>query len=77
MDTNLALACTYRRGKQVLQRELCRLGNLEELQASGQLDRLIQSLARFSRRRWVMAGETGVPPVQMASGLSRSGDETS
>ena len=55
--TYLLIARTYRQGEKVYQQQICRLGRLDELQASGQLDRLIQGLARFSQRRWIMAGE--------------------
>ncbi len=57
VDTYLGLAYTYRQGDKVYQQRLCRLGKLDELQAGGQLDRLIQGLAQFSRRRWVIADE--------------------
>jgi len=53
----LGLARSFRRGTQVHQEQICRLGRLDRLQASGQLDRLIRSLARYSRRRWVMLEE--------------------
>ena len=58
VDIHLGLARSYRRGTQVYQVQLCRLGRLDHLQASGQLDRLIRSLARYSRHRWVMLEET-------------------
>ena len=54
-DTYLLIARTYRQGKKVYQQQICRLGKLEELQSSGQLDKLIQGLARFSQRRWTTA----------------------
>ncbi len=53
----LGLACSFRRGSQVHQEQICRLGRLDHLQVSGQLDRLIRSLARYSRHRWVMLEE--------------------
>lgn len=56
VDTRLVIARTYREGKKVYQEDVCRLGKLEELQASGQLDKLIQGLAQFSRQRWVSVG---------------------
>ncbi|MBI4330408.1 MAG: hypothetical protein HY673_03900 [Chloroflexi bacterium] len=71
----LVMARTYREGKRVHQEEVCRLGNLDELQVDGQLDRLIRSLARFSRQRWVVADETGIPQVRTPSGLSQGGDQ--
>ena len=54
----LGLARSFRRGIQVHQEQICRLGRLDRLQSSGQLDRLIRSLARYSRHRWVMMKET-------------------
>jgi len=53
----LGIARSYRRDNQVCQEQICRLGRLDHLQASGQLDRLIRSLARYSRHRWVMLEE--------------------
>ena len=53
----LGIARSFRRGTQVQQEQVCRLGRLEHLQTSGQLDRLIRSLARYSRHRWVMMKE--------------------
>ena len=54
----LGLARSFRRGTQVHQEQICRLGRLDRLQASGQIDRLIRSLARYSRHRWEMRKET-------------------
>lgn len=53
----LGLARSVRRGTQVQQDQVCRLGRLDRLQASGQIDRLIRSLARYSRHHWVMLEE--------------------
>ena len=53
----LGLARSFRRGPQVHQEQICRLGRLDRLQTSGQLDRLIRSLARYSRHRWVTLEE--------------------
>jgi len=38
----------------VRQRVVCTLGRLEDLQR-GQLDRLVEGLARYSRKKWVLA----------------------
>lgn len=65
VDTYLVLARTYRQGKKIYQQELCRLGKLEELQTSGQLDRLIRGLAQFSRQRWVMVDEVTPEPDKL------------
>ncbi len=54
----IGLARSFRRGTQVHQEQLCRLGRLDRLQSRGQLDRLIGSLARYSRHRWVMLQES-------------------
>ena len=51
--TYLQLVANERAGDKVRQRVLANLGRLEELQ-SGSLDRLMESLAKFSRQRWVM-----------------------
>lgn len=64
-ETFLAIARTHRQGKKVYQQELCRLGKLEELQTSGQLDRLIRGLAQVSRQRWVMVDEVAPEPGKL------------
>ena len=51
--TYLQLVANERAGGKVRQRVLANLGRLEELR-SGPLDRLMESLAKFSRERWVM-----------------------
>jgi len=53
----MGLARSYRRKNQVCQEQLCHLGRLDRLQTSGQLDRLIRSLARYSCHQWVMLEE--------------------
>gem|GEM_PF-3575231 len=53
----LGLACTYRQGGKVYQQHLCHLGRLDQLVEKGKIDRLIQGLARFSQKRWVIADE--------------------
>jgi hypothetical protein len=53
----LGIARSNRQGARVRQVQLCCLGRLDHLQDSGQLDRLIRSLARYSRHRWVMLEE--------------------
>ena len=57
VQIHLGLARSFRRGTEVRQEQICRLGRLDRLQSSGQLDRLIRSLARYSRHRWVMMKE--------------------
>jgi hypothetical protein len=56
----LGIVRTYNRGGKVYQQRLCHLGSLDELQEKGQIDKLIEGLARFSRKRWVVAGESPV-----------------
>ena len=46
----LQIAQSYRDSGQVKQRIMATLGRLDVLQATGQLDRLIQSGARFTQR---------------------------
>lgn len=55
--TYLQLAESYRDGKKSRQRVLLNLGRLEEMQ-EGQIDRLIEQLARFSREQWTKANMT-------------------
>ena len=52
--TYLLLVENQRLNGQVRQRVLCRLGRLDELLASGQLDALLQSLGRFSEKYAVL-----------------------
>lgn len=61
-DVYLAIAHTFREGEKVCQKEVCRLGRLDQLQESGQLDRLIEGLVRFSKRQWVVADEITPTP---------------
>ena len=49
----LQLVTSERVGDRVRQRVVANLGRLDELQA-GALDRLIEHLARFSRRQWIL-----------------------
>ncbi len=51
--TYLQLVTSERVGDRVRQRVVANLGRLDELQA-GALDRLIEHLARFSRRQWIL-----------------------
>mgnify|MGYP003438903853 CR=1 FL=1 len=52
--TYLLLAENYRVDHKVRQRVVCRLGRLDELIASGQLDSLLRSLGRFSEKYTVL-----------------------
>lgn len=56
--TYLLLVENQRHNGQVQQRVLCRLGRLDELLASGQLDSLLQSLGRFSEKYAVLGAHT-------------------
>jgi hypothetical protein len=51
----LQIAQNYREGKKVKQKILCTLGRVDELTASGKLDRLATSLVRFSERLTVVS----------------------
>ena len=55
--TYVGIVTSYRQGKKVYQKPVCQLGKLDRLQKTGQIDKLIQGLARFSRKRWVVADE--------------------
>lgn len=55
--TYLQLAESYRDGKKNRQRVLLNMGRLEDMQ-EGQIDRLIEQLARFSQDQWVKAKMT-------------------
>lgn len=56
----LGIVRTYNQGGKVYQQRLCHLGSLDQLQEKGQIDKLIEGLARFSRKRWVVANESPV-----------------
>jgi len=48
----LQLVETQRHGDKIRQKVVANLGRIEELQ-NGQIDRLIESLSRFSTKQWV------------------------
>ena len=50
----LQIVESHRTGDQVRQRVIATLGRLDELEASGQLDRLLRSGARFVRQAMVL-----------------------
>jgi hypothetical protein len=50
--TYLQIVESRRDGDQVRQQVIATLGRYEDLQASGQLERLLRSGARFVKRRW-------------------------
>ncbi len=56
-STYLGIVRTYYQGGKVYQQRLCHLGSLDQLLERGEIDRLIEGLARFSRKRWVIANE--------------------
>jgi hypothetical protein len=58
-STYLGIVRTYYQGGKVHQQRLCHLGNLNELREKGEIDRLIEGLARFSLKRWVVVDGTG------------------
>ncbi len=60
----LQIVESHRSGDQVRQRVIATLGRLDELEASGQLDRLLRSGARFVEQAMVLdAAKTGVAPA--------------
>jgi HEAT repeat protein len=60
----LQIVESHRTGDQVRQRVIATLGRLDELEASGQLDRLLRSGARFVRQAMVLdAARTGEVPA--------------
>ena len=60
----LQIVESHRTGEQVRQRVIATLGRLDELEASGQLDRLLRSGARFVRQAMVLdAARTGDAPT--------------
>jgi len=64
--TYLLIVDNQRVDGKVKQRVLHRLGRLDELLASGQLDSLLQSLGRFSEKL-VVRGATASPPAAPGS----------
>ena len=64
----LYLVESVREGKRVRQRTIRALGRKDVLQASGELDRLIVSLARHSERAMVLSGQVG--RVFQAAGIA-------
>ena len=67
--TYLQLVEGFRQGKQVRQRVLATLGRLDQLQASGALDRLLQSGARLSEHSAVLSAR---PPADDPGADSRT-----
>jgi HEAT repeat protein len=60
----LQIVESHRSGDQVRQRVIATLGRLDELEASGQLDRLLRSGARFVRQAMVLdAARSGDAPA--------------
>jgi hypothetical protein len=51
----LQIAESRREGKRVRQRVICTLGRLDELQASGQIERLVHSGGRFAEKAMVLS----------------------
>src|SRR4029077_9564352 len=60
----LQIVESHRSGEQVRQRVIATLGRLDELEASGQLDRLLRSGARFVQQAMVLdAARSGEAPA--------------
>jgi hypothetical protein len=54
----LQIVENYREGRKNKQRVVLTLGNLSQMHASGQLDRLIKSLSRFSKKAMLLTSES-------------------
>ena len=68
----LQIVKIHRTGDQVRQRVIATLGRLDELEASGQLDRLLRSGARFVQQAMVLdAASTGDAPPWPCTALVR------
>ncbi len=57
--TYLQIAESRREGKRVRQRVICTLGRLDQLQESGQIERLVRSGARFAAKAMVLNAAQG------------------
>src|SRR5262245_41308063 len=66
----LQIVESRRDGDQVRQQVIATLGRYEELQASGQLERLLQSGARFVAKAMVLAAAKSDETTKIASGVS-------
>jgi hypothetical protein len=62
----LQIVESRREGDQVRQQVIARLGRFEDLQASGQLDRLLRSGARFSAKAMVLSALVGDAAIKIA-----------
>ena len=58
-NTYIQIVENHREGNKVRQRVIATLGRLDHLQASGALDRLLQSACRFSEQLMVLAAQPG------------------
>ena len=68
----LQIVESHRTGDQVRQRVIATLGRLDELEASGQLDRLLRSGARFVQQAMVLdAARTGDAPRSRCAASAR------
>ena len=59
----LQIAASRRVGGQVRQRVIATLGRLDELEASGQMERLLRSGARFAAHAMVLTAAHDAPTV--------------
>src|SRR5436190_22388910 len=62
----LQIVESRRDGDQVHQQVIATLGRLEELQASGQLERLLRSDARFAAKAMVLSAATDDAAIKIA-----------
>src|SRR5256886_16395150 len=65
--TYLQIVESRREGDQVRQQVIATLGRLEELQASGQLERLLRSGARFAAKAMVLSAAADDTATEIAS----------
>lgn len=70
-STYLGIVRTYYQSSKGYQQRLCHLGSLDQLLGKDEIDRLIQGLARFSQKRWVVANEIPFPRKPELIGLSK------
>ena len=63
----LQIVESRRDGDQVRQQVIATLGRFEDLQASGQLERLVRSGARFATKAMVLSAAATMPPSRLQS----------
>jgi hypothetical protein len=69
----LQIVESRREGDQVRQQVIATLGRFEDLQASGQLERLVRSGARFAAKAMMLSAATNDRPLMRSYHLRKSG----